>query len=472
MMAKEVASLDINDFIQERSPYVPLQRGDSQSHLTVTLSSESTSDMGSETGDSDNDSESSGNPSPQNLGADLEFDSLEDSGPKIDKFGSNVEFMEEEGNAATLHGASLERQERLSLPQGYRIPDAGLPYTSKRKGKMLERVSKTSHDKGSRRSARTIAISGAFTPAVDPSMVACRQVEALEWHANLDHGRRQLSLYAPPSGSEVLVTKSEVNPNGSRSGGAMKENTIHSAAPAGGGDDVARTSTADSEGHAVIQRSSVDPTGKVSPSEGDTTGNASGSAATAGGGIEVGTTTGGTKVGAETGGTEGLVTGAIEVGAKTGGMKTTEATVKDGVGEEKVPSSGKVLTTLKAVAVETIILSDGSSSDTDDEIKDGAPAPPVQESSVYAPESDVGSNAVVADVLQQILVGDDQLRPLSPSGAINAQVPLMQSSDPIVKVENDWFRDKEEWRKRKRAEKEAQCLEQERIMADVERSRQ
>jgi hypothetical protein len=68
MMAKEVASLDINDFIQERSPYVPLQRGDSQSHLTVTLSSESTSDMGSETGDSDNDSESSGNPSPQKFG--------------------------------------------------------------------------------------------------------------------------------------------------------------------------------------------------------------------------------------------------------------------------------------------------------------------------------------------------------------------------------------------------------------------
>jgi hypothetical protein len=218
------------------------------------------------------------------------------------------------------------------LPRGYRIPDAGLPYTSKRKGKMPECVSKTSHDKGSRRSAGTIAIFGTFTPAVDPTIVARRQVEAPEWHASLAHGRRQRSLCAPPSGGKVLVTESEVGPNGSRSGGATKESTIHSAAPIGSGDDVARTSTVDTEGHAAIQSSLADPTRKVSPSEGDTTGNASGSTAAIGGGTEVGATIGGTEVGAETGGTKGLVTGATEVGAETGGMKTTVATVKGGVG--------------------------------------------------------------------------------------------------------------------------------------------
>jgi hypothetical protein len=331
---------------------------------------------------------------------------------------------------------------------------------------MPERISKTSHDKRSRRSAGTVAISGAFTPTVDPSIVACRQVEAPEWHASLDHGQRQHSLRALPSSGEVFVTESEVDPNGSRSGGATKESTIHSAAPVGGGDDVAQTSTANTEGHAAIQSSSTDPTGKISPSEGDTTRNASGSVAAAGSGTEVGATIVGTEVGAETGGTKGLVTGATEVGAETGGMKATKAAVKDGMGEEKVPSSGKVLMTLKTVAVETIILSDGSSSDISDEGKDCAPTPPVQESSFYAPKSDVGSDVVVGDVLQQIVVGGDQSRPLSPSSAINAQVPLMQSSDPIVKVENDWLRDKEEWRKRKKG------LEQEHIMADTERSRQ
>jgi hypothetical protein len=69
----------------------------------------------------------------RNSGADPEFDSLKDSGPEIDKFGSNVEFMEEEGNAATLQGTSLEQQEQLSSPRGYRIPNVGLPYTFKRK---------------------------------------------------------------------------------------------------------------------------------------------------------------------------------------------------------------------------------------------------------------------------------------------------------------------------------------------------
>ena len=64
MMAKEVGLLDINNFMQERSPYVPLQHGDSRSHLAVTLSSESTSNIESETRDFDNDSESSKNPSP------------------------------------------------------------------------------------------------------------------------------------------------------------------------------------------------------------------------------------------------------------------------------------------------------------------------------------------------------------------------------------------------------------------------
>jgi hypothetical protein len=49
---------------------------------------------------------------------------------------------------------------------------------------------------------------------------------------------------------------------------------------------------------------------------------------------------------------------------------------------------------------------------------------------------------------------------------------LIPFENPIVKVENDWFRDKEEQRKRKRVDKEAQRLEKEQILANIERSRQ
>ena len=223
----------------------------------------------------------------------------------------------------------------------------------------------------------TIVISGTFIPALDPNIVAHMQVGAPKWHANLDHCRRQCLQRILPSGGEVHITKSKVDPNGSKNSGATKESTIHNTAPIGGGDDIMRTSIANTEGHAAIQSSSTDPTGKVSPSKGDMTGNACSSATATGNGIEFGAITGGTKVDAKIGGTKGSVTGTTKVGAEITGMKMTKAIVKGGMGEKKISLSEKVLMTLKTVAIETIILSNGNSSNTDDEEKDSTPIPPI-----------------------------------------------------------------------------------------------
>lgn len=99
-MAKEAGTLKMNDIIQESSVYQPFQyKGFAPVHLDA-LCSKSTSDNGSEEKDFNNEALSSNNPSTDNLGNNYECNIFDKNGPKLDKFGNNVKFMDKQGNVA------------------------------------------------------------------------------------------------------------------------------------------------------------------------------------------------------------------------------------------------------------------------------------------------------------------------------------------------------------------------------------
>ena len=95
LFAKEVKTLDMNDFLQESSPNLPFQRRGFAPTYSDALYSNSSEESGSKKGYPDSKVPSYDNPSPNNFNDDCKFKSFDDGGPKINKVGSNLRFMEE-----------------------------------------------------------------------------------------------------------------------------------------------------------------------------------------------------------------------------------------------------------------------------------------------------------------------------------------------------------------------------------------
>jgi hypothetical protein len=166
-------------------------------------------------------------------------------------------------------------QELESSPRGYPNPsDAGIELSTKRKGKMPLQQSKSTVDRRSRRSEGTIASARAFTPAVDPSTVGRRQVEAPEWHASLDQNRRSQTMRATESAAPVL--------------GAIDAVT-NPTAIGGGGDNVAGSSEPASKTNDSVVEVSAELSGKLPTSEGGGGDDIAATGASDGGGVNVGT---------------------------------------------------------------------------------------------------------------------------------------------------------------------------------------
>jgi hypothetical protein len=145
---------------------------------------------------------------------------------------------------------------------------------------------------------------------------------------------------------------------------------MNTLARSGSGGDVDGSSIPPNGSHVLVAKVTVEISGKLPPLEGDDNGYAASIGATVGGGIKVQTIVGVAKSSRAT--ASGLV----------------DATGGDNEGGEKNESSkGKVVTTMKTISMETIVISDGSSSDIEDEDKHGTLATLMHESSDKAQES-------------------------------------------------------------------------------------
>jgi hypothetical protein len=92
LFAKEVRTLDMNDFLQESNPDLPFQYRSFVLAYSDALYSDSSEESGSKKGDPDNEVLSCDNPSPNNFGDNYKFKFFDDSGPKIDEFWQQSEI--------------------------------------------------------------------------------------------------------------------------------------------------------------------------------------------------------------------------------------------------------------------------------------------------------------------------------------------------------------------------------------------
>jgi hypothetical protein len=167
--------------------------------------------------------------------------------------------------------------------------------------------------------------------------------------ASLDQKRRSRSLCATQPSDAVSEVVNEVT-------------NMNTLARSGSGGDVDGSSIPPNGSHVLVAKVTVEISGKLPPLEGDDNGYAASIGATVGGGIKV------------------------QTRATASGL--VDATGGDNEGGEKNESSkGKVVTTMKTISMETIVISDGSSSDIEDEDKHGTLATLMHESSDKAQES-------------------------------------------------------------------------------------
>lgn len=113
-MSKYVGYLDINDFIQESNPFLLI--------LLDASYFESTSDNGSESGNSDIEVPSSNNHSFDIPSNNFELGSFQDIGRKLNKFSNNVKFIELQEHTNPQKQKNLLVKEQLSSHQKYQSP--------------------------------------------------------------------------------------------------------------------------------------------------------------------------------------------------------------------------------------------------------------------------------------------------------------------------------------------------------------